>query len=161
MLTSREFSYNKQKVIQALRYHFISRQEIKVMLILVNVFAIISASLFFFKKITPTAFFVSSALWVLLMIMFWFVMPYMVYSKARTFKDRFIATLESSGFGIHNENNSRTWAWEEFSNFIESPHFFHLYFNQQSFFLVPKDAFNESQINEARQMFKSKIIKKA
>jgi hypothetical protein len=56
-MTSNTFEYHKQKVIQALRYHFISRKEIKVMMVLVNVFAILSAGLFFFKKISPLAFF--------------------------------------------------------------------------------------------------------
>ena len=81
-MTSQFFTYNKQKVIQALRYHFISRREIKVMIILVNVFAILSAGLFYFKKISPFAFLISSVLWFSLMIIFWFLLPYMVYKRA-------------------------------------------------------------------------------
>ena len=42
-----EFSYNKQQVLQALRYHFLGRPEIRIMIIVVNVFALISAALFF------------------------------------------------------------------------------------------------------------------
>ncbi|MEP6712165.1 MAG: YcxB family protein, partial [Ferruginibacter sp.] len=61
------FTYNKGKVIQALRYHFISRPEIKIMMILVNVFAIFSAALYFFKLIKPMPFLVSSMLWFFLM----------------------------------------------------------------------------------------------
>ena len=45
-MVSEYFTYNKGKVIQALRYHFITRKEIKGMMILVNVFAIVSAALF-------------------------------------------------------------------------------------------------------------------
>jgi len=44
------FSYQKPKVIQALRYHFVQSPEIRVMLILVNVFAILAALLFYTKK---------------------------------------------------------------------------------------------------------------
>ena len=87
-MTSQYFTYNKPKVIQALRYHFITRREIKVMMILVNVFAIISAGLFFFKKVDPLAFLVSSILWFALMVIFWFLLPQMIYRKADTFKDR-------------------------------------------------------------------------
>ena len=36
------FGYEKGQVIQALRYHFISRPEIRIMIILVNVFALAS-----------------------------------------------------------------------------------------------------------------------
>ena len=158
-MTSQFFTYDKKKVIQALRYHFISRREIKTMMILVNVFAIVSAALFFFRKISPFAFLISSFLWFTLMILFWFVMPYMVYKKAETFKDRFKAILGDDIFRIENERGGRSWPWSEFSTWIESPHFFHLYFNSRSFFIVPKDAFEGDDVHEARKIFRDKIVK--
>ena len=158
-MTSQFFTYDKKKVIQALRYHFISRREIKTMMILVNVFAIVSAALFFFRKISPFAFLISSFLWFVLMILFWFVMPYMVYKKAETFKDRFKAILGDDIFRIENERGGRSWPWSEFSTWIESPHFFHLYFNSRSFFIVPKDAFEGDDVHEARKIFRDKIVK--
>lgn len=158
-MTSQFFTYNKQKVIQALRYHFITRKEIKVMMILVNVFAILSAALFFFKKISPYAFLISSLLWFLLMIIFWFIMPYMVYRKADTFKDRFKAILSDSEFRIENDRGGRSWKWNEFSTWIESPHFYHLYFNSRSFFIVPKDAFEGDDVHEVRKILRAKIVK--
>ena len=48
--------YEKSKVLQALRYHFISRREIKIMMILVNVFALFAAVLYAFKLISPLPF---------------------------------------------------------------------------------------------------------
>jgi hypothetical protein len=158
-MISEYFTYNKQKVIQALRYHFITRREIKVMMILVNVFAILSATLFFFKKISPYAFLISSVLWFFLMIIFWFLLPYMVYRKADTFKDRFRAKLSDDEFRIENERGGRSWGWGEFSTWIESPHFFHLYFNKRSFFIVPKDAFEGDAVHEARKILRLKIAK--
>ena len=158
-MTSEFFTYNKQKVIQALRYHFITRKEIKIMMILVNVFAILSAGLFFFKKISPYAFLLSSSLWFMLMIVFWFLLPYMIYRKADTFKDRFQAKLSDDEFRIENDRGGRSWSWAEFSTWIESPHFFHLYFNSRSFFIVPKEAFEGDAVNEARKILKAKIVK--
>jgi len=35
-----QFGYDKGQVMQALRYHFISRPEIRIMIIVVNVFAL-------------------------------------------------------------------------------------------------------------------------
>jgi urea transporter len=75
------FSYNKGQVLQALRYHFISRPEIRVMIIVVNAFALLSAALFYFKKITPLAHLVSSTLWFVLMITIWFLLPLTVYKS--------------------------------------------------------------------------------
>jgi len=64
------FGYEKRQVMQALRYHFISKPEIRIMLILVNVFALVSITLYAMKKITPMAFFVGSFLWIVLMVSF-------------------------------------------------------------------------------------------
>ncbi len=159
-MISQFFTYDKRKVIQALRYHFITRPEIRIMIILVNVFALLSAGLFFFKKISPLAFLVSSLLWFMLMITFWFLLPYMVYRKADTFKDRFRAKLSDDEFRIENDRGGRSWGWSDFSSWIESPHFFHLYFNSRSFFIVPKEAFEGDAVHEARNIFREKISKK-
>ena len=158
-MTSQFFTYNKGKVIQALRYHFITRREIKLMMILVNIFAIASALLFFFKKISPLAFLVSSFLWFGLMISFWYLLPLTIYKKSDTFKDKFKATFGKEEFTIENERGSRSWPWKEFSTTMESPHFFHLYFNTRSFFIVPKDAFEDEELIEARKLLAVRIGK--
>jgi hypothetical protein len=158
-MTSQYFTYNKAKVIQALRYHFISRREIKVMMIMVNVFAIASAILFYLKKVHPLAFLVSSLLWFVLMIVFWYLMPQMVYRRAQTFKDRLRAVITPSEFRIENERGGRSWAWGDFSTWMESPHFFHLYFTSRSFFIVPKEAFEGDDVHAARRMFADNIKK--
>lgn len=155
-----EFSYNKPQVIQALRYHFITRREIRLLMILVNVFAIFAAVLFYLKKILPFAFLLSSLLWAVLMASFWFFMPYSVYRRERTFKDRFKATLEDKHFFISNGVGGRTWAWREFSTYLETPNFFHLYFDSRSFFLLPKSAFADTEaIAQARAILRENIRK--
>ncbi len=144
-------------MIQALRYHFVSRKEIKTMMIAVNIFAIISAVLFFFKKISPVAFLISSILWFGLMTTFWFILPRIVYKRSKTFLDSFRAILEEDTFTIENERGSKTWNWSEFAYMMESPHFFHLYFDNRSFFLIPKEAFEGDLEYEASKKFRSKI----
>jgi hypothetical protein len=156
-MTSSVFYYNKQKVIQALRYHFITRKEIRLMIILVNVFAVTTAALFFFKKISPLAFLVGSVLWFTLMLAFWFILPYSIYKRSATFKDHFNVALEDKHMFLENERGTKTWPWSAFSNVIESPHFFHLYFDSRSFFLLPKDAFEGSMLQEARQLIRARI----
>ncbi|RYY49736.1 MAG: YcxB family protein [Chitinophagaceae bacterium] len=158
-MTSSNFTYSKPKVIQALRYHFISRKEIKILMIFVNVFAILSAGLFFFKQITPVAFLISSLLWFGLMIMFWFVLPNMIYKREKTFKDNFKASITEDGFGIENNRGSRDWRWKEFSEWMESPHFFHLYFNARSFFIIPKEAFAGDDVHAARKLIAANVKK--
>lgn len=158
-MTTDFFTYSKPKVIQALRFHFITRPEIKTMVIIVNVFAIATAIMFYCKVISGAAFMISSLLWFFLMIVFWFILPNMVFRQAKTFKDRFKANITDNEFSIENENSSKGWEWTSFSTWMESPHFFHLYFNPRSFFIIPKEAFNGDDEHEARKILNQKIKK--
>ena len=154
------FTYDKKKVIQALRYHFLAKKEIRLMIILVNVFALASAVLFYTKKILPFAFLVGSFLWFVLMIAFWFILPGMVYRRASTFRDHFTINFEEDSFTVGNERGSRSWQWRELSNFVETPHFFHLYFDSRSFFLVPKSAFADTdEVYQLRHLMMDKVKK--
>ncbi|TDW99387.1 YcxB family protein [Dinghuibacter silviterrae] len=154
-----EFSYNKGQVIQALRYHFLTKREIRLLVILVNVFAIFAAILFYLHRILPLAFLLSSVLWMCLMGALWFFLPYSIYRKERTFKDHFTAALEPQHFFLStSKGTGRSWSWREFSNYLETPHFFHLYFDSRSFFLLPKSAFGEG-LADARAILRENIKK--
>ncbi|MBK6383033.1 MAG: YcxB family protein [Chitinophagaceae bacterium] len=154
------FGYEKPQVIQALRYHFISRREIRVMLILVNVFAIASIALYAFGKVTAMAFLTGSFLWIVLMVSFWFILPGIVYRKAATFKHEFSMTFEDDNFTLSHEKGSKSWPWTALKNYVESPHFFHLYFDSRSFFLVPKNGCKDTdEVHALRQLIKEKVKK--
>ena len=154
------FGYEKGQVLQALRYHFISKMEIRIMLIMVNVFAIGSIILYALHKITPMAFLVGSTLWIVLMISFWFVLPGIVYKRAVTFKHNFSMNFNDSGFTLEHERGSKSWSYTALKNFIESPHFFHLYFDSRSFILVPKSGCRDKdEVFELRQLLKSQVKK--
>jgi len=132
----------------------------RIMLILVNVFALTCAVLYYFKKITPFAVLFGSFMWFFLMISFWFVMPALVYRRAATFRDSFTMKFAEEGFTVGTSRGSKVWPWKALSTFMESPNFFHLYFDARSFFLVPKNGFRDrDQIYELRQLLKSKVKK--
>jgi signal transduction histidine kinase len=153
--------YDKSKVLQALRYHFISRSEVKVLLIVVNVFALISAGLFAFKMIRPFPFLISSMLWFVLMLTFWFWLPRIIYSRSATFKDEIDLTFRSEDILLETSRGYTTWAYNRFSYYMESPFFFHLYINDKSFFLVPKDAcVGEADTIQVRQLLQEKVGRK-
>lgn len=155
------FGYEKGQVLQALRYHFISRPEIKTMLIVVNIFALASITLYALHKITPVAFLVGSGLWIVLMISFWFILPGVVYKRAETFQHSFTMHFEQNEFTVSHDNGSRSWPWKDLNNFIESPHFFHLYFDSRSFFLVPKSGCRDKdEVFALRQILKEKVKKR-
>ena len=156
-MTSQYFTYEKAKVIQALRYHFITRKEIKVFMVVVNIFALVSAGLFYYKKISPFAFLLSSVLWLVMMLIFWIILPFSVYKKTKTFRDTFRINLNENDFTLQNERGSRTWQWVELSAWLESPHFYHLYFNSRSFLIIPKAAFQGQDVNEVRRLLRRNI----
>jgi YcxB-like protein len=152
------FGYEKGQVMQALRYHFISRKEIRLMIILVNVFALASITLYALHLIRPLAFLVGSFLWIVLMISFWFILPITVYRRAETFRHEFTMRFETNDFVLQHERGERSWPWSALVYFMESPHFFHLYYDSRSFFLVPKNGFKDiEQVQELRQLLKEKV----
>lgn len=151
------FVFDKPKVIQALRHHFVSRREVRILIIMVNVFAVFSAFLYYFQKVSPLAFLLSSTLWVVLMIVFWFIMPLLVYRKTRMFRESFQVEAEDTGLTLIHENGSQGWEWEKFQNWAESPYFLYLYFNARAFFILPKTAFSEEGMDEMRKLCREKI----
>ena len=76
-----QFGYEKAQVLAGIAVSFYFQPEIRIMMILVNVFALASVLYLCIKKITPMAFFTSSSLWIVLMISFWFILPGMVYQQ--------------------------------------------------------------------------------
>ncbi len=152
-----EFTYNKKKVIQALRYHFIATKEIRVMMILVNVFAIVAAILFYIKKIRPEPFILGSFIWAMMMLSVWYILPYTIYKKTNAFKEKFTVFFREANVLLQNDKGSVTWHWKGFSKYFESPHFIHLYFNSKSFFIIPKEAITQENLHQIRKLLKQNI----
>lgn len=151
------FSYDKKKVIQALRYHFVQRKELKILIVVVNVFAIVAAILFYTKKIRPEPFLLGSFVWLILMATFWYFLPNSIYNRSATFKDQFVIFFNQEGIRLETERGETFWEWKKCSHFFESPHFIHLYFDATSFFLVPKEGMSQEMQHELRGFFKLRI----
>src|SRR5258705_4660926 len=133
------FGYNKGQVLQALRYHFINPAIMRIMIIVVNVFAIICLTFYILGKTGPMPFFLASFLWMSFMVSVWFLLPGVVYRKTATYKHNFSMDFTEDSFTLSHENGSKTWPWTVLKKYLESPNFFYLYFATNSFILVPKD----------------------
>lgn len=155
-----QFGYNKKQVLDGLRSHFFGMAEIRVLFIVINLFAILSAVLFYFKIIKPFPFLIFSLLWFLSWIAVRRLLPLSIYKKSETFRDTFILSMEEKGVMLETEKGTQVWQWEDFSEYKETEIFFLLYFNRRSFFMVPKDAFVDiTEIQAARSLLRNKIIK--
>ena len=155
-----QFGYNKKQVLDGLRGHFFGRPEIKILVILINVFAILSAVLFALKRIQPLPFLIFSVLWFFLWISIRRLLPLSIYKKSATFQDTFILRLEDQGILLETKKGEQLWEWRDFSGFKETAYFFHVYFDARSFFLIPKDSFKDiTEIQAARKLLKERIRK--
>lgn len=154
------FGYDKKRVIQALRYHFISRREIRIMIILVNVLAVLLFIFFLLKYLKPANYLTFSLLWIVLMLCFWFLFPYTTYHKTVMFKHEYSMSFSDSGFSLEHGGRGKNWEWHALSGYLETPHFFHLYFNPKTFLLVPKyGCSTDDEVHDLRQLIRSKVKK--
>ena len=68
--------------------------------------------------------------------------------------------FEEDKIVLHTGRGSKSLSWTSFSKFVESPYFFHLYFDARSFFLVPKDSFRDiTEIQEVRKLLRTNLKK--
>ena len=155
------FSYNKKKVLQALRYHFIAQKEIRFLFIIIILFDLVSAIFYFSGKIRPEPFLIGAMIWFFFIFSFWILMPYAVYKRSVTFREAFTIYFQPAYVALENNKGRVEWEWKRFSNYFESPHFFHLYFSAKSFFLVPKDGIAKEEQSEIRGLLNNHVqIKK-
>jgi hypothetical protein len=155
-----QFGYNKKQVLDGLRGHFFGRPEIRILIIVINVFAILSAIFLWFKWIQPISFLIFSVLWFFLWISVRRILPLSIYKRSATFLDTFILSLDDRGVLLETQKGIQQWRWENFSGFKETAYFFHLYFSARSFFMIPKDSFKDiTEIQAARELLKEKIRK--
>lgn len=158
LIKTNQFGYEKKQVLSGLRSHFFGRYEIRALVILVNLFAILSAILFYFHKIQPISFLIFSLLWFVLWITIRRILPLSIYVRSKTFQDSFTLSVDEAGVLLETDRGNQLWEWDKFSAFKETLHFFLLYFNSRSFFMVPKDSFKDlRELQETRDMMKKKI----
>ncbi len=153
-----QFGYNKKQVLDGLRGHFFARPEIRTLVIIINVFAIVSAILFALGKINALPFLIFSVLWFSLWVAIRRLLPLSIYKRQATFRDTFTVSLEDRGILLETKKGSQLWSWEDFSEFKETIYFFHVYFNARSFFMIPKESFKDIiEIQAARKLLKEHI----
>ncbi len=151
------FSYNKKKVLQALRYHFIAQREIRILFIVILLFDLVSAIFYFTHRIRPEPFVLGAFIWFFFLIAFWFLMPGIVYKRSVTFKQTFTIYFQPLYIALENSKGRVEWEWKRFTNYFETPNFFHLYFSAKSFFLLPKDNISKDEQHEIRKLLSNYI----
>jgi hypothetical protein len=149
-------SFKKPAVLQALRYHFMKQSEIKSLMIIINLYAVVTAVLLFMKKIRPEPFLLGSILWIALMLYFWFILPNQFYKKTTLFKEGWNFSYNSQAATLVGALGEASWGWDTVTHYFESPEFFHFYFSPKSFFLIPKEGISLEDQHIIRGILKDK-----
>lgn len=138
-----EFTYNKEEVLNALRYHFLQRGEIKVLRNTLFILLACALAGFPFRIVTLTALVGIASMTLLIVLVFWFMLPTSIYNKAHTFKDDIHLKYTEEGITISTRSSDfqRELSWSAFTQIIEAKNFFFLYRGKKNFFLIPTSAF--------------------
>lgn len=141
------FRYDKTAVINALRFHFLHRPETKVLRILFVVLFLLGLWGYmkgFFPYSVVVVIFIGI---ILLTLVLYYVLPNVIYNKARTFREPSI-TLQynDDGLSIGTHVGAHRVLWQSFSRVLETNDFYYLYRNSNTFFLIPSDAFENDAV---------------
>ncbi|HEY0273561.1 MAG TPA: YcxB family protein [Chitinophaga sp.] len=146
-----EFSYKKNEVLNALRYHFLHRGEVKVFQITLLIFILFTITGYWFHVVNRNALAGVTGMTLLIAWSFWYLLPISTYNKAATFQDNIRLRVNEEGMTITTgQGGDRSLGWQRFSQVVETPKFIYLYRDKKSFFLIPLSAF---QTAEARTDF--------
>ncbi|SFD27642.1 YcxB-like protein [Chitinophaga sp. CF118] len=156
-----EFSYNKEDVLNALRYHFMQRGEIKVFRNTLFILLAVTLGGYAFRIVTIGALVGIAAMIILISLVFWYLLPVSIYNKAATFKDNIHLRYSEDGIVISTRTSEfqRELSWSTFTQIIETKNFFFLYRGKKNFFLIPTSAFeSEAAQKEFSRLAKNKIL---
>lgn len=145
-----EFSYNKEDVVNALRYHFLNRGEVKVFRNTLIILLIATLAGHLFRVVTMGALIGIVAMIFVIAWVFWYLLPISTYNKATTFKDNIHLVFSDEGMSISTRirEHQRQIPWTSFSQVVETRLFFYLYRDKKSFFLIPVSAFETAHAKE-------------
>ncbi len=145
-----QFTYKKEEVINALRFHFLRRGEIRVFRNTLIVLLLATVIGYVFRVVNFNAMLGIVVMMVILGWAFWYLLPVSTYNKAATFRDSIRLRYNDEGMAIYTGQGERSMSWRNFSQIVETQSFFFLYRDKRTFFLIPTSAFEN---DEARSQF--------
>lgn len=145
-----QFTYKKEEVINALRFHFLRRGEIRVFRNTLIILLLATVIGYVFRLVNFNAMLGIVVMMVILGWAFWYLLPVSTYNKAATFRDSIRLRYNDEGMAIYTGQGERSMSWRNFSQIVETQSFFFLYRDKRTFFLIPTSAFEN---DEARSQF--------
>lgn len=137
------FQYQKPAVINALRFHFLNRGEIRVFSYVLIILFVFAVGGYWIDIVSFQAVVAIVLMIVLLLLVFWYLLPASIYRKAATFRESIRLQYNEEGMVIGTHVGERHINWTNFNNVVETQDFFYLYRDKKSFFLIPTNAFQD------------------
>ncbi len=152
------FCYDKADVIQALRHHFRSKPEIRVFGIILFILLIFACGGAISGLVSAPALAGVAIMLAILVLAFWWLLPYSIYNRAATFRDSIHLRFNEDGLFIGTSSGERLVLWKQFHRYARTDQFIFLYRNNQSFFLIPVKAFQSlGDLEDFTRMLKEKV----
>ncbi len=152
------FHYNKPEVINALRFHFLNKGEIKALQAILILLLLFALAGFLMNIVTPAVLAAIMLMLVIVVAAFWYILPVSIYNKAATFKESIRLQYNDEGMTIGTHVGQRLVLWQNFNRVVETRDFFYLYRDAKSFFLIPTAAFRDETEKEGfTNLLKSKF----
>src|SRR5690242_9180394 len=152
------FQYSKPEVIDALRFHFLNRGEIRLFRGVLFVLLAFAAFSYWGGFVSFPVVVAIVLMLMLLVLAFWYILPFSIYKKAATFKEFIKLQYDEEGVVIGTHIGERRLSWGSFNNIVETRSFFYLYRDKKSFFLIPTNAFrSDSDRQDFSDLLKSKF----
>ncbi|GAA4304319.1 YcxB family protein [Compostibacter hankyongensis] len=152
------FRYQKAEVINALRFHFLNRAEIRLFRIALFVLLGIAVLGYFLHMVSLPVVVAIALMLAVLLLAFWYLLPLSIYRKAATFKEFIRLQYNEDGVTIGTHVGERSLSWRSFNSVVETATFHYLYRDKKSFFLVPAQAFrDEAERGDFSRLLRSKF----
>jgi hypothetical protein len=160
------FRYAEQDYILAMRAHYTSRLRLPVDVAVIVVVAIIGA---YELKSGSQAFGIAlltlSAVFALMLIVAWTVIPRIMYHNQPKFRDDYALSFSPQGIHFRTAHIDSNLQWSMYTHALVDDHSFILYYGSQQFTVIPKRVFeNPAQCQSFEQLLAqnvSKIVTKA
>ena len=152
------FCYDKADVIRALRHHFLNKPEIRIFAIILLILLVFASGGRLTGLVTTPALAGVVIMLAILLLAFWWLLPLSIYNKAATFRDSIKLRFNEDGIFIGTSSGERLVLWKNFHRFARTDQFIFLYRNNQSFFMIPLKAFqNSGDLEDFTRMLRSKV----
>src|SRR5712664_40035 len=141
------FRYSEQDIVRAMRAHVASRLRLKFDIVLVLAMALFGA--YSWRSLDSPRYGMAlvgvSAVFALMLIAAFGVVPALVFRREAKFRDEYSLTFSPEGIHFRTVHINSQLQWSMYSRALVDAHSFVLYYGSRSFTVIPKRVFETTE----------------